>query len=136
MFGSSSIVVSIDVKKSITGRYVVYSQGGTKKSGYDLLEFSLKMEEMGCGEIIINSIDRDGSMNGYDLDLVKKISSAVSIPVVALGGAGEKIHFSLAIEAGASAVAAGSFFVFKGFHKAVLINFPTNEELNEMCRRT
>ncbi len=86
--------------------------------------------ENGAGEIVVQSIDRDGTMNGYDLDLLESIASAVSVPVVALGGAGKVSHLSEALSAGASAVAAGSMFVFQGKHNAVLISYPSDEELS------
>ena len=94
------------------------------------------MEQQGAGEIIINSMERDGTMSGYDIQLVKSIADAVNIPVVALGGAGQLTDFGLAInEGGASAVAAGSFFVYYGKHRAVLISFPSDEELLTVLRK-
>jgi len=88
------------------------------------------MEEMGAGELLLNSIDCDGTMQGYDLDLIKQVTDALSIPVIACGGAGKVEDFRDAVrKGGASAVAAGSFFVFQGRYRAVLINMPTEEEL-------
>jgi cyclase len=90
------------------------------------------MEKLGAGELILNSIDRDGMMQGYDLELIRAVTQKVQIPVVACGGAGSMVHFRQAIhEAGASAVAAGSVFVFQGRHRAVLINYPTQAELRQ-----
>jgi imidazole glycerol-phosphate synthase subunit HisF len=130
MFGSSTIMVSIDVKNTLFGREYVFSQSGTKSTGFNPVTFSRLMEQNGAGEIIINSIERDGTMSGYDLDLIKRISDAVSVPVIALGGAGKLEHFHDAVNIGkASAVAAGSFFVFFGSRKAVLISFPSQKEL-------
>lgn len=129
-FGSQSIVVSIDVRKSLFGKYEVYSHGGKIRTGLTPLEHAQHMEQLGAGEIIINSIDQDGVMNGYDIALLKKISSSVSVPVVALGGAGAMQDLVKAIEeGGASAVAAGSMFVFQGKHRAVLVNYPSEKEL-------
>lgn len=128
-FGSSSTVVSIDVKKTLLGGYKVYAVNGLKNTGRDPVLFAKEMESAGAGEIFINSIDADGTMGGYDLNLIKKIADAVSVPVIACGGAGSMDHFKQAVQAGASAVAAGSFFVFHGKHKAVLITYPLPGEL-------
>lgn len=88
------------------------------------------MENMGAGEILINSIDREGTMQGYDIDLIKKVAESVSIPVIVCGGAGKIEDFEEAVKkGGASAVAAGSLFVFYGPNRAILINFPTRQEL-------
>ncbi len=131
-FGSSSTVVSIDVKRSLLGGHKVYAANGQKNTGKDPVSFAKEMENAGAGEIFINSIDADGTMAGYDVNLVKKIADAVSVPVIACGGAGSMQHFKQAIEAGASAVAAGSFFVFHGKHKAVLITYPLPEQLQTL----
>jgi cyclase len=131
-FGSSSTVVSIDVKKTLLGGHKVYACNGQKNTGKDPVQFAKEMESAGAGEIFINSIDADGTMAGYDVNLVKKIADAVSVPVIACGGAGSIQHFKQAIEAGASAVAAGSFFVFHGKHKAVLITYPLPGELQTL----
>jgi cyclase len=131
LFGSQSIVTSIDVKKNLFGKYKVCNESGKKKSSISLVEHAKAMEQLCAGEIIINSIDRDGMMGGYDLELIKSVASNVSIPVIALGGAGKLEHFRDAVKAGASAVSAGSMFVYQGVHKAVLVNYPTQEELKE-----
>jgi cyclase len=130
MFGSSTIMVCIDVKHKSLGGEQVFSHSGTKSTGFEPIIFSKLMEQNGAGEIIINSIERDGTMTGYDLELIRRVSEAVTIPVIALGGAGQLKHFRDAIDIGkASAAAAGSFFVFFGSRKAVLINFPSQKEL-------
>ena len=132
-FGSSTIVVSIDVKKRLLGKEQVYINSGTKATGIDPVDFAILMAKMGAGEIIINSIDKDGTMEGYDLELVRKVSESVNIPVIALGGAGKSEHLRQAIiEGAASAVAAGSYFVFHGPRRAVLISFPSKLELSTM----
>jgi len=131
-FGSSTIVVSIDVKKTIWGKNKVFTLGGKKPTRLDPIMFAKLIEEKGAGEIIINSIEKDGLMTGYDLDLVREISKAVTIPVVAAGGAGGMDDFRLAIESNASAVAAGSFFVYHGARKAVLISYPSQEVLKNI----
>lgn len=131
LFGSQSIVASIDVKKNMFGKYKVCTESGRKKSSVSPVEHAKAMEQLGAGEIIINSLERDGTMEGYDLELIKSVASSVSIPVIALGGAGNLEHFRDAVKAGASAISAGSMFVYQGVHKAVLINYPTQEELKE-----
>jgi cyclase len=124
-YGSSTVVVTIDYKKNIWGKLIVTGIGGTHKSKYNPVEFAQVMEEMGAGEIIVNSIERDGTMNGYDIETISSIVSKVSIPVIAMGGAGKLEHLSEAIKkAHVSAVAAGSMFVYQGRHRAVLINYP------------
>lgn len=128
-FGSSTIVVSIDVKKGFLSRSSVYTLSSTKNTNKKPLEFAKYMEDQGAGELLINSIDCDGTMNGYDLDLIKTIANSVSIPVIACGGAGSLQHFKQAVDHGASAVAAGSFFVFQGKHRAVLITYPDKEQI-------
>lgn len=132
-FGNQSIVVSIDVKRTLFGKYEVFTHGGAKGTGIDPVNFAKYMEEMGAGEIILTSIDRDGEMSGYDIELLKKVTSILTIPVVASGGAGRIEHFVDAIlKGGAAAVAAGSFFVFSGKHRAVLITYPSEKELQKV----
>jgi cyclase len=134
-FGSSTITVCIDVKKKIFGKQQVYIYGGSKSTSLDPVSFAIMMGEMGAGELIINSIDRDGSMEGYDIELIKTVSDSVTIPVVALGGAGKVEDLNEAVQNGhASAVAAGSMFVFHGPRRAVLINYPQPEELKNIFK--
>lgn len=123
-FGSSTIVVSMDVKKGFFSGQNVYTMAGTQNTKSSPIDYAKQMEDLGAGEILLNSIDQDGVMHGYDLDLIHAISSNVSIPVIACGGAGSINHFKQAVDKGASAVAAGSFFVFQGKHRAVLITYP------------
>ena len=132
-FGSSTIVVCIDYKKTFLGKLAVTHVAGRQKSSYTPLEFAQLMEEMGAGEIVLHSIDRDGTMAGYDVDTIARIAEKVSIPIIALGGAGSVEHFEQAISKGkASAVAAGSMFVFHGKHKAVLIDYPSQANLSKL----
>jgi cyclase len=132
-FGSQSIVVSIDVKKDVFKRYRVFEHVKEKTTKIDPVEFAVKMNQMGAGELMVNSVDRDGTMQGYNIDLLKKITSAVDIPVIACGGAGKIDDFYEAVNTGgASAVAAGSFFVFYGKHRAVLINYPSEQEIEKV----
>lgn len=128
-FGSQSIMVSIDAAKTRLGKYRVHTRSGTRASGLDPESHAVHMEKMGAGEIIITSMDRDGTQKGYDLELIRTVAHAVSIPVIACGGAAGMEDFRKAVvEGGASAVAAGSLFVFHGPRRAVLINFPSPEE--------
>lgn len=129
LFGSQSIVVSIDVKRGLLGRFEVRVRGGTRPTGRDPVSVAEVLVAEGAGEVLVNSIDRDGTMTGYDLELIRAVAAAVPVPVVAVGGAGSTADFGAAVEAGASAVAAGSLFVFHGRLRAVLINFPSPEEL-------
>lgn len=128
-FGSSTVTISIDIKKNFFKKKKIYVKSGTKSVSINPLEFAKKMEDYGAGEIIINSIDKDGMMNGYDLETINSISSSVSIPVIASCGAGNLKDFKKAILSNASAVAAGSLFVYHGPRKGILINYPENNEL-------
>jgi cyclase len=127
--GSQAVVISIDVKKTMFGKYEAYTRGGRKSTGLDPVRFAVEMEKQGAGELFLNSIDRDGTMQGYDLDLIRRVADSVSVPVVACGGAGNIQHLAEAIGAGASAAAAGSMFVFQGPLRGVLISYPAQEEL-------
>ncbi|MEM7161462.1 MAG: AglZ/HisF2 family acetamidino modification protein [Bacteroidota bacterium] len=132
VFGSSTIVVCMDIKKKFLGKKQIYLQNGSKSTGIDPLQFANKMVEMGAGEIMVNSIDHDGTMKGYDIELIEKIAKSIPIPVIALGGAGNMNHMlETAKKAKASALAAGSMFVYHGPRNAVLINLPTRKEVSE-----
>jgi len=122
-FGSQSIVASMDFKRELLGRYRAYTRGGKRKLSGDPLELLQRWEGLGAGEIVLNSIDRDGTRQGLDLDFIAKASAAVEVPVVGVGGAGESGDLAAALRAGASAVGAGSMFVFHGVHQAVLISY-------------
>ncbi|MDB6055437.1 MAG: imidazole glycerol phosphate synthase subunit HisF [Verrucomicrobiales bacterium] len=131
-FGSQSVVVSMDVKKGMLGGYSVMVESGNRKTGKDPVEYAKEMEAAGCGEILLNSIDRDGMYTGYDIEMLKKVSSAVSVPVIACGGARDVNDFLMAVrDGGASAVSAGSMFVFHGKQRGVLINFPEQKVLTK-----
>ncbi|MDA2935700.1 AglZ/HisF2 family acetamidino modification protein [Patescibacteria group bacterium AH-259-L05] len=132
LFGSQSIVVSIDVKKKLGGKYRVYTHSGTKPTKLNPIDFASQMEKIGAGEILLNSIDQDGTMEGYDLNLIKQVSSSITIPLIACGGAGKIEHLEQSTKSGASAVAAGSLFVYQGLNRAVLINFPERKELQNI----
>jgi cyclase len=133
IFGSQSILLSLDVKKNLFGKYGVYIQGGRKGTSHDPVAWAVEAERLGAGEILLNSIDQDGTMEGYDIKLIKKVTDAVHIPVIACGGAGKPHDFKAAVaEGGASAVAAGSMVVYQGKNKGVLINFPSRADLKNI----
>ncbi len=124
-FGSTTIIVCIDVKKDIWGKEKVWIKNATKQLSYTPVEFAMLMEEKGAGEVIIQSVNLDGSMKGYDIELIKKIAMAVRIPVVALGGAGNPEDAKKMYKEGfANGLAAGSIFVYYGAKKGVLLNYP------------
>lgn len=128
VFGSQSIMVSIDVKSSRLGSRSVVTRSASRRTGLEPAEYAQSVEARGAGEILLTSVDREGTGKGYDLDLVREISDAVNIPVVAHGGAGSLEDLAAGLRSGASAAAAGSLFVFQGPHRAVLISYPTQEE--------
>lgn len=132
--GSSSVVVSIDVAKGMLGGRVIRVAGGSRRVPGKPDEVAAEMEQLGAGEILLNSIDRDGTGKGYDLELVGQVSRAVGVPVVACGGAGSITHMRDAVDAGAAAVAAGSMFVFHGPHRAVLISYPEYDVMERVLR--
>ncbi len=132
--GNQSIVVVMDVKKTgLLRRYELFTHNGTRATGLHPVEFAKRTEILGAGEILVNSIDQDGDMKGFDLALIEQVRNAVSLPLSVLGGAGSlgdiegliKLH-------GIIGAAAGSLFVFKGKYRAVLINYPTRDEKNAL----
>ena len=132
-FGSSTIAVSVDVKREFLKGNIVYIKGGTQSTGINPVDYAREIENTGAGEILINSIDRDGVMEGYDIELIKSISNSIKIPLIACGGAGRLSDFGLAVkQGGASAAAAGSFFVFHGKRRAVLITYPSYSEISSL----
>ncbi|TVT58071.1 MAG: imidazole glycerol phosphate synthase subunit HisF [Sedimenticola thiotaurini] len=133
--GCQSIVVVLDVKKTgFFKRHELFTHNGKRGWGLSPVEFARKAEELGAGEILVNAIDRDGAMNGYDLELAKQIRDAVGIPLSVVGGAGglADIH-ALFRSCGVIGAAAGSMFVFKGKYRAVLIQYPSHSERDELC---
>lgn len=130
-FGNQSIVVSIDVRL-VKGNYRVFVNNGKIDTHLNVVEYAQKMEQLGAGELLLQSIDRDGKQTGYDTSLIEIISNAVEIPVIIAGGANTMQDFEQGINHGASAVAAGSMFVFYGKHRAVLINTPSKEEFDSL----
>lgn len=124
--GGQSVVVVLDVRRHRDGSYEVFTHNGTRPTGRDPVDLALHVQRLGAGEIVVNSIDRDGQMKGYDLELVRAVRSRVTIPMSCLGGAGSPRHLQdLIAENGTIGAAAGSLFVFKGIYRAVLINYPS-----------
>lgn len=132
--GSSSTVVSIDTKRRLTGGWDTYVRRGTKRTGMNPVEAALVAQRLGAGEILVSSIDRESTRTGYDLKLLESVAAEVSVPIVAVGGAGTFADFEAALEAGASAVAAGTMFILNGKHRAVLISYPTPEQVRSLAR--
>lgn len=133
-FGGSTVVVDIDAKKRrFSNSYQSMKRCGTKVLGLPPKEFAIQMASMGAGEIMITSIDKDGTMSGYDIELTKEVAEAVNVPVIACGGAGSMEHFVDAVTRGhATALAAGSYFVYHGPRNAVLINYPSKQEFERL----
>lgn len=132
VFGSQSIMVSIDVRKSLFKGYEVFSHSGTQKQKVKLLEWAKHIEELGAGEILLTSVDKEGSWNGFDRELVKTVSETVSIPVIAHGGAGNIGHIADVVQYGrASAVGLGSMVFFQNKGMGVLVNFPDKKRLED-----
>jgi imidazole glycerol-phosphate synthase subunit HisF len=128
--GNQSIVVVMDVKKvGVLPHYEVFTHNATKSTGLDPVAFARQMETMGAGEVVVNAIDRDGEMQGYDLELISRVREAISLPMSVLGGAGSLADIQgLIRQFGIIGAAAGSLFVFKGKYRAVLINYPRQAE--------
>lgn len=127
--GRQSIVVVLDIRKASNGRYEIVTHNATRPTGLDPVEWSRKFAELGAGEIVINAIDQDGMMKGYDIELVQKVRDAVTLPLTVLGGAGSlKDIAELIRRFGTIGAAAGSLFVFKGVYRAVLINYPSRAD--------
>lgn len=130
-FGAQSIVVCVDYKSDWLGKKKTYFLNAKKKTGDRLIDIVKRIENLGAGEIILQSIERDGTFNGYDLETIKEVSQAINIPVITLGGASSLQNMKEAVDHGAAAVAAGSYFVFQMPHRAVLISYPEQFELSK-----
>lgn len=123
-FGSQAIVAAVDVRKPLIGRYRVMSKSATVETELELIAHVKDVVASGAGEVFLNNVDRDGTMGGYDLELIRSVTQDVNVPVIACGGAGTVEHLAQGVrEGGASAVAAGSMFLFHGRHRAVLISY-------------
>ncbi len=129
IFGAQSMVVSVDYSRNMFGQTSAFIKSGGLKVKLTLEEYTKRLEAYGAGEIVLTSIDREGTYTGYDLEMITRISHSVSIPVVANGGARDISDFLLAVQSGASAVAAGSRFVYSGKEHGILINYPSQAEL-------
>jgi len=129
-FGAQAVIGSLDVKKNLFGKYQVFINDGTEKIGIDAVEWAQKLESLGAGELLVTSMDRDGTWQGYDVELIKKITNAVGIPVIANGGAGNIEHIGEVVHKGhASAAAVGSMIVYQKKGMGVLVNFPDKKLL-------
>lgn len=134
--GSQSVVVVLDVKKTgiMSNHYELFTHNGKKSAKVSMVEFAMQAEDHGAGEIVINSIDLDGTMKGYDLRLVEQVREVVTIPITVLGGAGSHSDLAALVKRyGVIGAAAGSLFVFKGKYRAVLIQYPDNPTKESIC---
>lgn len=133
--GSQSVVVVFDVRKKAQNDYALWTYNGTKNAGKPLVAALHEAESAGAGEVVINSIDRDGTMSGYDLELGRLVRDCIALPMTMLGGAGSLADIGKIIsECGVIGAAAGSLFVFKGVYRAVLINYPTAAQKEDLLR--
>lgn len=134
--GSQSVVVVMDVKMTSNGKYEIWTHNGNTHTGMSPIEFAQKMQSRGAGEVVINSIDNDGVMKGYDLTLARAVRESVTLPITVLGGAGSLKDIGELIDKfGIVGAAAGSLFVFKGIYRAVLINYPSRSEKDALNMR-
>ena len=132
-FGNQAIVASIDIKKNIFGKYYLYSNSGSKKQKIDPVAWAQELEQLGAGEILLTAIHKEGTWMGFDINIIEKISNAVSIPVIANGGASSIEDIGKAVKQGcASAVCLGSMVVYQNKGMGVLVNFPDNVKLNKV----
>jgi cyclase len=133
--GSQSIVVVLDVKKNKSGKYEIWTHNGKKNSGKDAIEFAKEVERLSAGEVVVNSIDQDGVMKGYDMELIDKIRSVIHLPLTVLGGAGKLEDIgNLIAKYGIIGASAGSLFVFKGVFRAVLISYPDHDAKSNLIK--
>lgn len=127
--GNQSVVVVLDVKRKMLGGYRAYTRNGRIDAKISPVEFAREAEALGAGEIVLNAIDHDGMMDGYDLTIAEQVREATRLPLTILGGAGSLEHMRQAVQKlGTIGLAAGSFFVFKGSYRAVLISYPSHDE--------
>lgn len=133
-FGSQSILISVDIKRKLLGKRQLYAAASGKVMPQPWIDFLRCAVNSGAGEVVLNAVDRDGVMKGMDLELIREASAALSVPLIAVGGAGSLADIKAAFDAGASAVSAGAFFVFHGPHRAVLITYPPYNELEQLLR--
>lgn len=130
--GSQGVVAAVDVGRDLLGRRRVFDHRRKRVTGLDPVELVRRAVELGAGEVFVNDVSREGTGKGFDLELVRAMSASVGVPVIVCGGAGEVSDLRAAVDSGASAVAAGSLFVYIGRHRAVMINYPTHARLKEL----
>lgn len=133
-FGSQSVLISVDVKKNWLGKHQLYAAASGKTLSQPWIDFLQQAVAAGAGEVVLNAVDRDGVMQGMDIELIRQASAVLSVPLIAVGGVGSLADIKAAVIAGASAVSAGAFFVFQGPHRAVLITYPRYQELESLLR--
>jgi len=133
-FGEQSVMVSVDIKKDWLGRPQLFQAATGKALLRDWCDYMIQAVRAGAGEVLLNAVDRDGMMNGMDLELIQNAAKAVNVPLIAIGGVGSLSDIKAAVDSGASAVAAGAFFVFHGPHRAVLITYPRYDELKNLLK--
>ncbi len=135
-FGSQSIVVCMDVQRNWFSGYEVKTHSGTRRTKIGPIEYAKRAEQLGAGEVIVYSIDRDGSYKGYDVELLKSVASQLTIPVIACGGARDNTDFASVVRnAEVSAVAAGSMFIYQSSRRGVMINYPNENEMNQIFKK-
>jgi len=131
-FGAQAVVASIDIKKNILGKYHVYVRDGSEKIDVPIIDYAKRLEKAGAGEILLTAMEKDGTWSGFDIDIIRKVSQAVAVPVIANGGAGNITHIEEAVKSGhASAVCLGSMIVYQQKGMGVLVNFPDKQELEK-----
>lgn len=136
IFGNQSVIVTIDIKKDFLGKKKVFINNGKKNTKINPMDFVKRVETLGAGEIVVNSIDHDGVMKGYDIEFLKEIKSNIKVPVIALGGAGNLNHIKEVFESSnIDAVACGSMFVYQGPLKGVLISYPPYQKIQELLKK-
>lgn len=136
-YGNQAVVVSVDVKKNIWGNYEVFSHSGKRRQKKNLIEWVVELEQLGAGELLLTSIDKEGTWSGFDVNLIKRVTEAVGIPVIAHGGAGNIQHIGEVVKQGhASAVALGSMVVYQQKGMGVLVNFPDEADLINVLNGT
>ena len=132
-YGTQSIVAAMDITKTWTGKYCVKKQRGKKKTQLDFIDYAKLLEKQGAGELFVNAIHRDGTMTGYDIELIQQITSNINIPVIASGGAGKLEHITeLTSKTKVSGIAVGSLFVYQNNKKGILINYPSIPTLRKI----
>ena len=131
-FGQQSVMVSVDIKKDLVGRHKLYASATGKTLSMDWIDYLRQAVQSGAGEVLLNAVDRDGMMQGMDLVMIRRAAESIAVPLIACGGVGSLADIKAAVDAGASAVAAGAFFVFHGPHRAVLITYPSYNDLKDL----